>query len=285
MNYRLFLGCPMWGLKGWIGPFFPPSARQRDFLREYSRRLNCVEGNTTFYALPDRATVERWRDETPTDFRFCFKVPQRISHELKLIDAEQETRALLDRLELLGERRGPTFLQLPPSFDARRLPALRDFLRAWPREFALAVEPRHADFFDDAAHECAFEDLLASHGVARCIFDTTALFALPAGHSPAVREAQAAKPRFPLRMPAPAPFTFVRFCGQPDLDASRPWLEAWAAHLAAALAAGHDVYFFLHTPDDVAAPAFARALHESLARTLPLPHLPDFGDQQGSLFS
>jgi uncharacterized protein YecE (DUF72 family) len=284
MNNRLFLGCPMWGLKGWVGPFFPTDAKQRDFLREYSRRLNCVEGNTTFYALPDVATVERWRDETPADFRFCFKVPQRISHEGKLIGVEQETRDFLDRLERLGERRGPAFLQLPPSFDARRLPALRAFLAAWPREFALAVEPRHADFFDDAAHERAFEDLLQSHGAARCVFDTTALFALPIGHSPAVREAQAAKPRFPLRRPPPAPFTFVRFCGQPDLDATRPWLETWAAHIAAALAANRDAYFFLHTPDDVAAPDFARAVHEMLSRTTPLPPLPEFGDPQGKLF-
>ncbi len=52
----LYLGCPIWGLKGWVGNFFPAGAKQRDFLALYSRRLNTVEGNTTFYAIPDPAT-------------------------------------------------------------------------------------------------------------------------------------------------------------------------------------------------------------------------------------
>ena len=48
----LYLGCPVWGLKGWVGNFFPAGAKQRDFLALYSRRLNAVEGNTTFYVIP-----------------------------------------------------------------------------------------------------------------------------------------------------------------------------------------------------------------------------------------
>jgi uncharacterized protein YecE (DUF72 family) len=284
MNQMLFLGCPMWSLKGWAGPFLPSGTKPRDFLREYSRRLHCVEGNTTFYALPAPAMVERWRDETPQDFRFCFKAPQRISHELKLVNAEQETTALIDRLQRLETRCGPTFLQLPPSFDARRLPALRAFLAAWPRELALAVEPRHGDFFDGAAHEREFDDLLHTHDAARVVFDTRALFALPPAHDADVRQAQAAKPRFPLRRPPPAPFTFVRFCGQPDLAGTLPFLADWVAHLTAALNAGRQVFFFLHSPDDLSAPQFARALHDMLSRALPLPPLPDFGEQQGTLF-
>ncbi|MCX6018136.1 MAG: DUF72 domain-containing protein [Chloroflexi bacterium] len=282
MNAGAFLGCPMWSLKSWIGPFLPTGTKQRDFLREYSRRLNCVEGNTTFYALPDVATVERWRDETPEDFRFCFKVPQRISHELKLINAEQETAALIDRLQHLGMRRGPTFLQLPPSFDAHMLPALRIFLERWPREFSLAVEPRHADFFGPA--EAEFEDLLHTHTAARGIFDTTPLFALSPSYSPDVRQAQAAKPRFPLRRSRTAPFTFVRFCGQPDRAATHPWLVDWAAYIVKRLAAGEDCYFFLHTPDDAAAPQLARDFHDLLTPHISLPPLPDFGNPQQSLF-
>ncbi len=84
----LYLGCPMWGLKSWVGPFFPPKTKQAAFLSAYSRRLSTVEGNTTFYALPDIATLERWRDEAAPGFKFCLKVPQSISHMRKLIGAE-----------------------------------------------------------------------------------------------------------------------------------------------------------------------------------------------------
>src|SRR5262245_25687748 len=143
----LYLGCPMWGLKSWVGQFFPPGTKQKDFLATYSRRFNTVEGNTTFYALPSVESVERWRDETPPGFRFCVKVPQEITHRERFVNTEAEAAALIDRLHLLQDRCGATLLQLPPTFNARSLPVLQTYLEAWPRELPLAVEPRHMDFF------------------------------------------------------------------------------------------------------------------------------------------
>lgn len=241
----LYLGCPMWALKSWPGPFFPSGTKPRDFLASYSRRLNTVEGNTTFYALPEPATVARWRDETPPGFRFCLKFPQAISHQRKLAGAQQDTDAFIDRLRILEDRRGPAFLQLPPSFGARMLPALAAYLAALPGDLQIVVEPRHADFFGPA--ETEFDALLRAHRAARGIFDTSALFALPASDSAAVRAAQERKPRFATRATRAtrtAQFSFVRFVGQPGRDANRPWLEAWARHAADWLAAGDDCYFF-----------------------------------------
>jgi uncharacterized protein YecE (DUF72 family) len=159
----LYLGCPMWGLKSWVGNFFPKGAKQREFLALYSRRLNTVEGNTTFYALPEAAVVERWRDETPPGFKFCLKFPQIISHRRRLNNAEAETHDFLDRLARLGDRCGPAFLQLPPSMGGAYLPALAAYLAALPRDFRYAVEPRHGDFF--GKDEAAFDDLLRRYAI------------------------------------------------------------------------------------------------------------------------
>ncbi len=49
----LYLDCPVWTYKGWIGSFFPEGTKQTNFLREYARRLKTVEGDTTFYAVPN----------------------------------------------------------------------------------------------------------------------------------------------------------------------------------------------------------------------------------------
>ncbi len=276
----------MWAHKNWAGSFFPAKTKQRDYLAEYSRRLNTVEGNTTFYALPDIVTLERWRDEAAPGFQFCLKTPRTISHELRLVGAEQETAAFCDHLERLGAKRGPAFLQLPPSFDARQLPALDDWLSAWPRRFALAVEPRHADFF--GAAEADFLAVLRGHGAARCIFDTTALFALPSSYSPDVADAHKRKPRFPLRDDRSAAFAFVRFVGQPDLDANTPYLTYWVERAARWLAHGDACYFFFHSPDDTHAPALLRRFHEMLATRANIPALPAWGDPeqpvQGTLF-
>jgi uncharacterized protein YecE (DUF72 family) len=275
----LYLGCPMWGLKTWAGPFLPAGTRQKDFLAAYSRRLNTVEGNTTFYALPDAATVQRWRDETPAGFRFCFKVPQEISHRRRLVNAEDLTADFIDRLHALGDRCGPAFLQLPPTFSGKNLPQLAAFLQKWPRALSLAVEPRHADFFGSA--EADFESLLREHHAARCVFDTTALFSLPADASGEVREAQARKPRFAARQPAGEPFSFTRYVAVPDVPANAAWLAPWAAHVAGALRGGRDVYFFLHHPDDTHAPAVARLMHRLIAQHADVPALPAWGEDGG----
>lgn len=266
----------MWGLKTWAGPFLPAGTKQKDFLAAYSRRLNTVEGNTTFYALPDAATVQRWRDETPAGFHFCFKVPQEISHRRRLVNAEADTTAFVDRLQLLGDRCGPAFLQLPPTFSGQHLPQLARFLEAWPREFRLAVEPRHIDYFGSV--EAQFEALLREHNAARCVFDTTALFSLPAASSAEVSAAQERKPRFAVRRPPAEPFSFTRFVAMPDVPANEAWLQPWAAHVAEGLRAGRDVYFFLHHPDDTHAPEVARLMHRLIARHADVPALPDWGN-------
>ncbi len=133
---QYYLGCPIWSKKQWVGELFAADAKPADFLRQYSSVFNTVEGNTTFYALPKPATVRKWRNETPPHFRFCFKFPKTISHQLRLQDAEQETLKFLNRLAPLGEKLGPFFLQLPPSFDFDELPALENFLKSLRRRSA-----------------------------------------------------------------------------------------------------------------------------------------------------
>jgi uncharacterized protein YecE (DUF72 family) len=71
----LYIGCPVWSFKGWVGNFYPEDTKPKDFLRLYSRRVKTIEGNTTFYAVPAEKTIENWVADTPATFRFCPKVP------------------------------------------------------------------------------------------------------------------------------------------------------------------------------------------------------------------
>jgi uncharacterized protein YecE (DUF72 family) len=271
----LHLGCPLWGQKSWVGGFLPTGTKPRDMLAAYSRRVNAVEGNTTFYAVPEAATVERWRDGTPPGFAFCLKVPQAISHHKRLRGCEAETAEFVDRLQRLGDRRGPAFLQLPPSFGQAQLPVLDAYLAAWPRELRLAVEPRHADFFGPA--EADFDALLRRHGVARCAFDTVALFSAPAGASAEVSEAQSKKPKYPRRLTRTGPFGFVRYVCHPELEANHAWLAEWADAVAHWLRANDDVFFFVHHPDDTYAPDGIRLFHAMVAERAAIPALPAWG--------
>lgn len=283
----LYLGCPMWGLKTWVGGFFPTGTKPKEFLATYSRRLNTVEGNTTFYALPDAATVERWRDETPPGFRFCLKVPQEISHRKRLRQIDADLAAFTDRLQRLGDRCGPTFLQLPPSFNGQQFAALQAFVEVWPRTFKLAIEPRHPDFFGQSSTAQRFAALLQQHNMAVCEFDTRGLRSNSVPVDSTVMEARQRKPDFAPTFVRPASFAFVRYCGHPQVDQNDVWLSEWAGHIGDWLKRGDDVYCFTHHPDDTHAPDVARRLHGLIAKHNPLPELPTWDKpppQQPSLF-
>lgn len=277
---QAYIGCPVWAHAPWVGRFFTAEARREDYLPQYASVFATAEGNATFYGLPSAATVARWGNEAPAGFRFCLKFPMTISHDAQLVGAGagdgDETRRFFERLTPLAEtgKLGPFFLQLHQSFDARRLPVLRGFLDALPKEFSYAVEVRHADFFDGAAHERALDELLGERGVDRVIFDTRGLFASTATDE-ATLDAKRRKPRTPVRLTTTGRRPFVRFVGDPDVAKNDAALDAWAEVVARWIAEGREPYFFTHHPDDVHAPElgrrFQRALHSRAPDRVPPP--------------
>ena len=261
------MGCPIWSNRDWVGRFFTADARSQDFLRQYSSVFNTVEGNTTFYGLPKRETVMRWREESAPDFRFCFKFPRTVSHDLKLSHAGAETREFLDRLEPLGEKLGPLFLQLSPAFKGEDLPKLRDYLSDLSADFAYAVEVRHRDFFAKGDAETALNRLLHERAIDRVILDSRALFSA-APEDDDTREAQRKKPRVPVHAIALGPRPMVRFIGHPDVTANQTFLQPWVAKISAWIGEGRTPFLFAHTPDNHYAPELARVFHTMLARRL-----------------
>ncbi len=256
------LGCPIWSKPEWVGNLFAKNAKPGDYLRQYASVFNTVEGNTTFYALPKPATVQKWRAETPPEFRFCFKFPQTISHHLRLQHAENEARAFLDLMAPLGERLGPFFLQLPSSFGGSEFAALEAFLKMLPQEFHYAVEVRHLDFFKNGEVEQRFNALLTSLHMGRVVFDTRGLHAVKAPPKDAItREAQRKKPKVPVRFLALGDLPFVRFVGDPVIEKNEALLLEWAQHVVEWIAAGKRPYIFMHAPNDVDAPHLARYFH------------------------
>lgn len=267
-NLPYYLGCPIWSNKNWIGDFFTKEARPHDFLRQYSSVFNTVEGNTTFYALPKPASVQKWREETPPAFKFCFKFPRMLSHDLRLQNAEEETQVFLRLLAPLAERLGPFFLQLPPTFSRREFFPLTQFLKTLPTEFEYAVEARHPDFFDEGEHEARFNDLLRKHNIARVIFDTRGLHAAQAApNDPITKDAQRRKPKVPVRFLATNRQPFVRFVGDPIIEKNEALLQQWAKQVVQWLDEGLLPFVFMHAPDDIDAPRVARYFH-GLVRAL-----------------
>ncbi|SED03673.1 Uncharacterized conserved protein YecE, DUF72 family [Pseudomonas saponiphila] len=268
-----FLGCPSWSENAWREYLYPQDARANDFLGLYSQVFNAVEGNTTFYARPAPATVQRWAEIMPEHFRFTAKFPGDISHGGDLRQQLSAAETFVQLLSPLGERVSPLWLQLPASFAPQRLAELAGFIDGLERP--LAVEVRHPEFFAKGDAERMLNRLLRERGVERICLDPRALFSCTSS-APAVLHAQSKKPRVPPRPAAFTQFPQVRFIGHPELEANDPFLVPWIDKVATWIEEGRTPYVFLHTSDNRLAAELARRFHARLMQRLPgLPALPE----------
>lgn len=270
----LHVGCAMWTHKAWSGRFLPPSLPAKERLRAYAGWCNAVEGNTTFYATPARATVEAWARQTGGDFRFVVKVPKVVTHERRFAGVEAEMRAFLDALEPLGDR-AVLWTQLPGSFGPADVDALRRFLRRLPAGLRRAVEVRHPGFFTDAGSASLLEGALADAAAEWVPFDTTVFFRRPPV-SEAEQDAWAKKPRLPRRTRALTDRPIVRYLGRDSVEETAEGWRPWTEVVAAWLREGRSPTVFVHTPDNDDAPALARRFHEDVRALVPeLDPLPE----------
>jgi uncharacterized protein YecE (DUF72 family) len=265
------LGCAIWSYPGWVGELFPKGSRSQDFLKLYSRRLHAVEGNTTFYAIPGEETVARWAEETPEGFEFCPKLPRELTHNGALSPYIDGALAFLERMQGLGSRLGPHFLQLPPGYAPDRRADLTELLHAWPGAAPLAVVVRHPAWFREPQGP-RLDALLEARGVGRVILDTRPIYSGP--DDPQVLS-ERKKPKVPLVTAVTAPFAFVRYISHPDPERNEAFLAEWAARVEGWLRAGTRVYFFVHCPVEERSPSVARRfqalLEERGAPVGPLP--------------
>ena len=268
-----YSGCPMWANKSWVGSLFPRKTKPAEYLAQYARVFGSVEGNTTFYGIPKPETVAKWAAATPPHFRFTFKFPRLISHDMALRNTRDEVTRFLEALAPLHSRLGPLFLQLPPTFAD--FPALERFLVLLPTDHHYAVEARHPSFFE--AFEVDFTAMLSDLKMDRVVFDTRALQAMESDDA-AIVDAQRRKPKTPVRTAATGPHPFLRYVGRPIAEENLDDMKRWAGIVAGWLSEGRTPFVFLHqAPDDDDAPHLARIFHAELQKCLPqLPPMPDW---------
>ena len=245
-------------------------ARPKDahVLGAYSQYFSSVEGNTTFYGLPKAETVKQWDKETPEQFRFCFKLPQTITHKHQLLSSKVETQEFLDRISPLTAKLGLLCIQLPASFSGSELQSLSDYLSSLPSNLNFAVEVRHPDFFAKGAIEREFNRLLAAHKANRISFDTRSLFAHPAT-DPISRKAKEHKPQLPVHAIATADNPMVRLITPMDWQWAESYLQPWLKKVVNWLDEGRSPYLFFHTPDNAEAPLLAAHFVEQLEKIRP----------------
>jgi uncharacterized protein YecE (DUF72 family) len=160
-----YVGTSGWSYKEWKGSFYPSDLPADGMLQYYAERFPAVEVNNSFYRVPSERVLMQWADQVPPEFRFVLKASRRITHINRLTTADDSLDYFLRIANVLGERRGPTLFQLPPSLK-KDLSRLQEFLGRLPRQWSAAMEFRHASWFADEVY-----DALRSHNVALVAVD------------------------------------------------------------------------------------------------------------------
>ncbi|KYG65771.1 hypothetical protein AZI86_01470 [Bdellovibrio bacteriovorus] len=241
---KFYIGTPAWGHKEWVGKIYAIGTKPADYLSRYAKSFNTIELNTTHYRIPTADQATKWREQVAdrSDFIFCPKVFQGISHAAGgLLDKKllQEWFYFLNELK---DNRGPCFIQMPPYFDYSKKATLFHFLEQWPGEFELAIEFRHASWFEGPRILPALEKYLRTKKISVVITDV-------AGR------------RDLLHTSLTADFVMLRFIGNnlhpTDFTRALAWSEKFAAWCAQGLSR---VFYFAHEPDDINAPEISQAI-------------------------
>ena len=150
---KYHIGCSGFYNADWKGSLYPADSQNKEFLKLYSEVYNTVEINSTFYRKPTAKTLLKWREETPDDFKFIIKIPKTISHsgysESKKEAFDIFCNYINDHLE---SKLSVFLIQFPASFHCTEA-NVKWLTETLSTEFVLAVEFRHASWWNDAIFE------------------------------------------------------------------------------------------------------------------------------------
>jgi uncharacterized protein YecE (DUF72 family) len=164
---KAHIGTMGWSYNFWIGNFYPLGTKSERFLEEYSKHFDTVEIDNTFYRIPSRSSIMKWRNATPPGFIFSAKFPQIVTHVKMLRSCETEVKIFIERMAAFQGKLGPLLLQFPPKFGIKDLPVIQDFLPTLPRKRRFAVEVRNKTLLVDKVYS-----LLRENGVALVLLDS-----------------------------------------------------------------------------------------------------------------
>src|SRR5436190_5142521 len=167
----LYAGTSGFAYPAWKPGFYPAKTPANQFLKHYAQRLNCVEINYTFRRLPSAATLENWVEATPAGFVFAVKANMRITHILRLKNAQAATELFLKMIDPLrtSRRLGPILFQLPPAMKCD-VGLLTAYLELLPNDLRYAFEFRHPSWLAEPVYEA-----LRARNVSLCVAESEKL--------------------------------------------------------------------------------------------------------------
>ncbi|WP_142786077.1 DUF72 domain-containing protein [Changchengzhania lutea] len=251
---EIYVGCAKWNradLKG----FYPRGTK--DELAYYSRQFNSIELNATFYRIFPSDQFATWYDKTPEGFKFFPKLNQEISHWKRLNGTNEVVQNYLNNASNLKDKLGTIFLQMHSNFAPKDFDRVIAFVENWPKEFPLAIEFRHTNWYNDDSVANELYQLLESNNISNVIVDTAGRRGL-------------------MHMCLTNSTAFIRYVGaNHPSDYTR--LDDWVARLKTWKDQGiKEIDFFIHQNIEKESPLlsayFIRKLNSELGYALTIPN-------------
>ena len=275
-----FLGCPQWKHLAWREHVFTTQTRVQDLLLAYAQLFNTVEGNTTFYATPQKEILKKWSEDVESNFRFIFKLHQEITHDCLLQGAALDlTLHWIEHFEVIHKNMGPVMIQLPARFTPSYINTLYTYLQKLPSTLNYSVELRHPEWTQEP-YLSEVNQLLAACKVERIWMDTLALRQAQAPLDDKTQQAWDRKPNLPVYPIALGPHPMIRYVANPDLSANQSRLHLLAEQVAQWIREGRKPYFFAHYPGEYYAPDIAEMFHTILSQYIEIAPRPKWPSQQ-----
>ena len=164
----IYIGTSGFKFDDWKGTFYPEAVKQKDWLRYYGERFNCLEVNATYYRLLHPATFFHMGNKVAEGFRFTVKTYRSLTHEPRS-DNQADFAAFMESLNPLLEANkfGCVLAQFPTSFH--NTPGNRQYLADFCgrlSEYPLVVEFRNREWVRDEVF-----DFLRGQDVGWCSAD------------------------------------------------------------------------------------------------------------------
>ncbi|NAY90983.1 DUF72 domain-containing protein [Muricauda sp. JGD-17] len=243
----VYVGCAKWNRQD-LKNFYPRGTK--DELVYYSSQFNCIELNASFYRIFPAEQYQKWCDKTPEGFKFFPKMTNEVSHLRRLNDKVYGTvDRYLEVTSLLKDKLGTIFLQMHSNFGPKNWDRVVRFVEYWPKEFPLAMEFRHTDWFNDEKVAQELYHLLQENQMANVLVDT-------AGR------------RDLMHMRLTNNEAFIRYVGANHAsDYSR--LDDWVDRLSAWQNKGlRNIHFFVHQNLELESPFLSAYFIEKLNNIL-----------------
>jgi len=244
---QVHVGCAKWNRQD-LKNFYRRGTK--DELVYYSTQFNSIELNATFYRIFSAETYEKWYDKTPSNFKFFPKMTNEVSHLRRMNDKVYEIAdRYLEVTSLLKDKLGTIFLQMHNNFGPKNWDRVVRFVEYWPKEFPLAMEFRHTDWFTDEKVSQELYHLLEENNIANVLVDT-------AGR------------RDIMHMRLTTNEAFVRYVGaNHTTDYAR--LEDWVVKLKDWKSKGlNKIHFFVHQNMELESPLLSAYFIDTLNREL-----------------